>query len=304
MPRACAAGSSAFRCALLFCPTALLCAGAGLSDDPLICKHGFLRVVSPDGATMEQCKLAVKKVVAAWKFDLSVMQWGHPEVMEVPFTLRLISDERMKREHGEGMRAFTVTGGGRIDLRMSILDTDSLDFTIAHELGHVQMYRAVRGSPQAGTIPHYFLEGHGQMMNQLYSDSVHRDVRAVATREAKLIMALSPNELRTYLTDDAYWRTGTAKEKADKMFKMECIGTYLVEHLRAQKGVADAVPRMGQLFEAVGRGETYEQAFAHVYGFSVKRAASELLTDFERTQSHPADRLKGTRYEPFIPAPK
>lgn len=285
----------------LFLITApLLCAG----NDPLICKQGFLRVVSPDGATMEQCRLAVRKVAAAWKFDLSVMQWGHPEVMDAPFTLRLISDQRMKEEHGEGTRAFTASGGGRIDLRMSILDSPSLDFTIAHELGHVQMNRALSQSPHGGTIPHYFLEGHGLMMNLLYADSLHHDVQAGATREAKLIMALQPEELQTYLTDDSYYRTGTPKEQADRMFKMECIGVYFVEHLRGQKGIADTVPRMGQLFEAVGRGQTYEQAFGRVYGFSLKRAVSELVGEFKRTASHPADRLTGTRYEPFVSATK
>jgi hypothetical protein len=35
---------------------------------------------------MAQCKLAVKKVAAAWKFDLGVMHWAHPEGMDGPFT--------------------------------------------------------------------------------------------------------------------------------------------------------------------------------------------------------------------------
>lgn len=292
--------SAAFAVALLVFPIPLLRAG-GQSADRLICKQGFLRVVSPDGATMEQCKLAVQKAAAAWKFDMEVMRWAHPEGMDAPFTLRLISPDRMKEEHCEGTRAFTAAGGVRIDLRLDILDAPGLDVTIAHELGHVQMHRALGKSPQAGTIPHYFLEGHGLMMNMLYGESLHRDQKSISSREAKVIMALAPEELQTYLTDGAYYQKGTPKEQADRTFKMECIGVYFVEHLRTRKHIPDAIPRIGQLFEALGRGQTYDQAFAHVYGFSVKRAASELVAEFKRTQSHPADRLKGTRYESFCP---
>ena len=94
------------------------------------------------------------------------------------------------------------------------------------------------------------------------------------------------------------------KEKAEKMFKMECVGLFLVEHLRTQKGIPDAVQRMGQVFEAVGSGLTYEQAFARVYGFSVKRAVAELVANFKRTAANPAGRVEGTRWEPYVPAAK
>ena len=92
---------------------AFLFAGAGAVNDPILYKQGFLQVVSPDGATLEQCKLAAKKVSAAWKFDLNLMKWAHPEVMERPFILRLVSDERMKREHA-GVRAADGRHGGKI----------------------------------------------------------------------------------------------------------------------------------------------------------------------------------------------
>ena len=285
---------------------AFLSAGAGTANDRVVYKQGFLQVVSPDGATLEQAKAAAKKVNAAWKFDLNLMKWAHPEVMGRPFTLRLVSDERMKQEDGAGTRATTSGGGNRINLRMSLLDTAQahIDLTIAHELGHVQMHRAMGKSPHASSVPHYFSEGHGLMMNLYYAEYLHTDKEAGARTEIKVIMALAPEELEQILTDGNYYRVGTPAEQANKTFKMECVGVFFVEHLRTQKGIPDAVQRMGQVFEAIGSGLTYEQAFARVYGFSVKRAVSELVASFKRTATHPADRVQGTRYEAYVPAKK
>jgi len=283
---------------------AFLFAGAGAVNDPILYKQGFLQVVSPDGATLEQCKLAAKKVSAAWKFDLNLMKWAHPEVMERPFILRLVSDERMKQQYGRVVNAMTSGDGNRINVRMSLLDTGHIDLTIAHELGHVQMRRAMGKSPHRSSVPNYFIEGHGQMMNWNYADYLHMDKEAGARTEVKVIMALAPEELEQILTDDKYDRVGTPEEKAKKSFKMECVGLFLMEHLRTQKGIPDAVQRMGQVFEAVGSGLTYEQAFARVYGFSVKRAVAELVANFKRTAANPAGRVEGTRWEPYVPAAK
>jgi hypothetical protein len=62
----------------------------------------------------------------------------------------------------------------------------------------------------------------------------------------------------------------------------------------------DAVTRMGRVFELVGSGETYAQAFKQIYGISVDQAISEITDFMERTQSSPVERLKGTLYEQNI----
>src|SRR5581483_12436086 len=95
----------------------------------------------PDGVTTEQARDTAQKVKAAWDFDMEVMRWSDPAGMMQPLTLRLISKERLRREF-PGARAYaklnTFTVGA------NLLDDPSLVRTFAHELGHVQAYRARR----------------------------------------------------------------------------------------------------------------------------------------------------------------
>ncbi len=84
---------------------------------------------------------------------------------------------------------------------------------------------------------------------------------------------------------------------------MEAMGIFFVEYLRVRHhghGIADAVPRMGQVFERVGRGETYEAAFEAVYGASVDKVMKEIIAFLDRTASDPAERLRGTVYEGLL----
>jgi hypothetical protein len=74
-------------------------------------------------------------------------------------------------------------------------------------------------------------------------------------------------------------------------------GLFFVEYLRVRKSIPDAVPRMGRVFESVGRGKTYQQAFAQTYGLTVNQAVSEVVAFLKRTETHPAERLKGTYFE-------
>jgi hypothetical protein len=57
---------------------------------------------------------------------------------------------------------------------------------------------------------------------------------------------------------------------------------------------------MGRVFELVGRGKTYEQAFKQAYGLSLDRTVSEIVTYFKQTESNPSDRIKGTRFEAYL----
>jgi len=82
---------------------------------------------------------------------------------------------------------------------------------------------------------------------------------------------------------------------------MECLGLYFVAFLRDRKGISNAVPMMGRVFELTGQGETYEQAFKHTYGISVKQAVSEVVDLFRRTSTNPVERVKGTQLETFLP---
>lgn len=275
-------------------------AESGNTNDQILYRESFLEVASPDGATKQQAKEMAAKVLAAWKFDLSVMHWNYPEELQRPLTLRLLSHERMKREHA-GARATASSSGNKFNVDMNLIGDESIDRTFAHELGHVQMYRVLGKYAERNDVPHYFMEGHGQMLNQLYSDHLKLDRSGSGANIVRTMMSFSAEDAHDILTDPRYFRVGTEKEKENKTNRMERMGLYFVEYLRVRKDIPDMVPRMGRVFELVGRGKTYEQAFKQTYGLSLDRTVSELVAYFRQTEAHPADRIKGTRFEEYLP---
>lgn len=285
-----------FSCLIaLLAVSLLIAAKSETTEDRILYTDGFLQVVSPDGASVEQGREAAKKVMAAWKFDLNLMHWTHPAEMERPFTLRLISDDHMKREF-PGARAYAK--GNRFNVKMGLIGDPSIDRTFAHELGHLQAFRALGKY----SVPRYFLEGHGLMLNQLYSDHLRLDRHVAGAGQVRGIMSITAEEAAAILTDDRYFKVGTTEEKVKKSNKMELMGLFFVEYLRVRKGIPDAIPKMGRVFESVGRGKTYEKAFAQTYGSSLNRTISEVVAYFKRTEAHPAERIKGTRLEEYLPA--
>jgi hypothetical protein len=267
--------------ALSLLPAAL----AGVTNDRVLYQDDVLQVVSPDGASVEQARAAAREATAAWTFDLNLMRWADPAAMQRPFTLRLVSDDRLARER-PGSRAYAV--GNAFTVGLGLTGDASINGTFAHELGHLQAFRVLGGR----SVPHYFLEGHGLMMNQLYSDHLGLDRHAVLADQARTILSLTAEEARTILTDE---------ERSRKDPNMESMGLFFVEYLRVRKTMPDAVPRMGRVFELVGRSRTYAQAFGHVYGLSLQRTVSEIVAFLHRTAAHPAERLKGTRFEQYAP---
>ena len=57
---------------------------------------------------------------------------------------------------------------------------------------------------------------------------------------------------------------------------------------------------MGRVGELIGRGRTYEQAFEQAYSLSLDRTVSEIVTYFKTTETQPAERIKGTRFEEYL----
>lgn len=268
-----------------------------LTHDPVIYREGSLHIVSPDDLSVPDARAAAKKVKAAWQFDLGVMQWKHPARMEKPLSVRVINVDRMKREHGIGTRASTPPTGARFDIRMDLVGDPSMDVTIAHELGHVQSFRALGRYAANSSVPSYFFEGHGLMMNLFYADHIGLDHHKAMASYAGTIRSFTAEEARAILTDEKYFQVGTAEEKANKVFRMGRMGLFFVEYLRVHKSMPEAVPMMGRVFERVGQGKTYKEAFGETYGISLTRAVSDVCTFLKRTQANPGARMKGTRFE-------
>jgi len=262
-----------------------------------LCRFEFLRVFSPDAGMVsaQQCRAVAKQTMAAWQFDLDQMHWAASTGMERLLTTRVISVERMKTEHS-GLLGF-AKGRDLFVVSTAVLDNPFANGTLAHELAHIQAKRALGKYAEARRVPGYFIEGHGNMLGRAYRDYLRVADHQYDVLKARQVLRMTADEARTILTDDNYV-AGDSK----RLDKMEALGIFFVEYLRVRlhrTGIPDAVERMGRVFEAVGAGGTYEEAFRLQYGSSVDRVVSDIVALFQRTAANPAERLRGTRYEGY-----
>ncbi len=264
------------------------------AKDNVICREGFIKIVSPDPINTDQGRRVAKMAMEAWNFDLEQMRWSSSINMNRPLTLRLLSHDRMKREH-PGVFGFALQGGNLVVVSTDLLSDPFAKGTLAHELGHTQSFRALGKFSKKRVVPGYFIEGHGLSMGRLYRDHLRVADHKHDIKMAKALTKLTGEEAKIILTNNNYSRGDDKKD-----FKMHVMGVFFVEYLRVRKGIADAVARMGRVFELVGRGSTYEQAFGQTYGVPVNQVISEVAVFMARTRSTPAERLRKTRYEQFL----
>jgi hypothetical protein len=264
------------------------------AKEDVLFREGFLEMVSPDSLSIDQCRRVAEMTMAAWNFDLEQMNWSSSINMNSPLTLRVLSIERMKTEH-PGVLGFAKAGGNLLIVSTAVLSDSLAKGTLAHELGHIQAFRAL-GRNTSLKVPHYFLEGHGLNMGRAYRDHLGVGKTKYDADNARIVAKLTASEARLIITTDVdYYRGDRYKERV-----MGAFGVFFVEYLRVRRGMPDAVARMGRVFELVGGGNTYEHAFKQTYGISVSQAVSEITSFMERTQSSPVERLKGTLYEQNI----
>lgn len=290
--------SQCHRLISLLGPSLLLAVSGQPVNDHALCKEGFLHIVSPDAlnVSVDQCRAVARQTMAAWRFDADRMRWTNPADMEAPLTLRLLSADRMKTEHA-GLLGF-AHGRDLFVVSTAVLDDPFANGTLAHELAHIQAKRALGKLAERHLVPRYFLEGHGNIMGRAYRDYLGVSKHDYDARKARQILRFTAQEARTILTDNSYGAT----DKKD-MDKMESMGIFFVEYMRVRhdrRGTPDTVTRMGRVFELVGSGETYESAFQEQFGASVGQVVSEIVAFIRRTESDPAERLKGTRYQEFL----
>jgi hypothetical protein len=276
----------------------LLGAKGNTANEHVVCREGFLKIVSPDPLSVGECKQVARMAMEAWNFDLKQMNWSRSINMNRPLTLRVNSIERMRTRH-PGVLGFAKSTGNLFVVSTAVLSDPLAKGTLAHELGHVQAFRALGGKPKL-KVPHYFLEGHGLSMGRAYRTHLGHTKSKFDAGGARIVAKLTASEARLILTTnvDYYMQDGKMDTKKNRV--MEAFGVFFVEYLRVRKGMPDAVARMGRVFELVGRGMTYGQAFKQTYGISVNQAISEITAFMARTQSDPSERLRKTRYDRLL----
>ncbi len=88
-------------------------------------------------------------------------------------TLRLLSDDSMKREH-PGVFGFALQGGNLIVVSTDLLSNPFAKGTLAHELGHTQSFRALGRFSTKRAVPG--LDNAGIMTVQSKIGPVHLSI--------------------------------------------------------------------------------------------------------------------------------
>ena len=266
-------------------------------SDRVLCSSGFIDIVSPDAReiTQARCKAVAAQAMAAWRFDANTMRWSNPGGLETKrLTFRLLSVPRMKQEHA-GLYGFSK-GRNLFVASLAVLDQPFAQGTLAHEIAHIQAARAMGTDAWGSLVPRYFVEGHGNALGRAYRDHLRIAVHSYDIQMARKIVSMSPDQARLLYLDRAY---ASARDQQDNV---ESTGIFLVEYLRGrcrQQGAGDVIPRISRVFERIGRGESYESGFQREFGTSVEQAISGIIDFMKRTESAPAERLRGTLYEEF-----
>ena len=241
---------SRFICLPLILTLPFLLAAAKKSteaDDHPVCEAGFLKIVSPDAISVEQCKRVAKLAFEAWNFDLKQLKWKTDS--ETSLKLRVLSRERWKAEHP---KSFGFSRGANLfAVSIGVLEDIQNKSTMAHELGHIQAARATG----EGKVPRYFLEAHGRYMALLYRE----DYLGIKQKEndigkAEDVARLAAEDAREILTTDTDYFIKDGKIDSKKESRMEDLSLFLIEYVRVHKGIPDALPRMGRVFRLVGQG--------------------------------------------------
>jgi hypothetical protein len=237
--------------------------------------------------------------MAAWKFDLNLMQWASGVNMGKPLKFRVLSVARMKANHG-GVLGLAQANGVVFMASTRVLNDPLGQGTLAHELGHIQAFRALRTIQCYHKVPDYFFEAHGFGMSKVYREHLGLTPNPGFSRNmARTVAQLSATEVRLIMTTGPAYFKKNGKREMDKYRQMEYFAAFFGDFLKLHLGVPDALSRMGRVFERVGNGETYAQAFKETYGFTVNHAVSEVTAFFQQTEGSPAARLKGTYLEQF-----
>lgn len=262
------------------------------AEAPIACQDGFVKVESNEEIPASDCKAITSKFKEAWDFDLEQMKWPASRELSRPLVLLVKPDSEVKA------RASANMNGDRVIIRRSIADDDmGASRTLAHELGHIQAARIMGKRATQHVVRNYFMEGHGQMMNRLIAVHLGKVNEKAWASQSKTIMSMSADEARSIFTDDNY---GEGMKDLRKTSRMEILGLYFLAYLQTRyhgKGFPDVLPRVARVFENVGHGESYEQAFKHAFGVSPESVQNEIVDLFQKTEANPEQRLAQTFYE-------
>ena len=79
------------------------------------------------------------------------------------------------------------------------------------------------------------------------------------------------------------------------------IGVFFIDYLRLRAGYPDAMPRLSRVWERLGAGARFDDAFSSQFdGVALSTLEAKLVEFIRRTEGRPSERLAGTPYERLL----
>lgn len=245
----------------------------------------FIAVYSDAAYPPVEAGMLCDRLRTAWNFDLLRDGLRRSPLFDWPLTIR-VSAQMPRNIFGYAANPQLVF------ISLPNLKTNHSVATFAHELTHVQDFRLLRG----GKVPTYLIEGRAvanaiafRRPMGLFPDFKDIDMR-------RCLLSCTSADVRT-----VFGMAPGQRHPADLQFKVESLGCYLLEYLRIRgnhgAGFSDIQPRSTHILVDVARGINYDDAFMDAFRLFPSQLTEELANWFDRTQSMPEERLRGTAFE-------
>jgi hypothetical protein len=246
-------------------------------------------VVADVELTPRERAAMVARVRAAFAFALEACEWSATDMIAAaPLELHIAALPTGTAARTTGPRALSVASNA--------LGQADMDGVLAHELTHLQDFRAARGGLRS--IPRYLVEGRALSIGREFRRSL--GICGSDAERVRAIASLTGNQAAEAL---AGFRDGSGLRLAKRdgaVFRWMSASVFFIEFLRRRghaTGRPDAFARLSRTFERVGRGETFDDAFMAEFSRPLGSLEREFVDVVTSTEGDRAARLRGTAYE-------
>jgi hypothetical protein len=248
-----------------------------------VLRDGSFVVLSDFDLPRDKAKEILGRVKAAYAFVTDDLKWEDKEVLARDVRVRVLSDRRMKEiTKGKGL----AIGKDEFAVAASFLQAERSERTLAHELSHLQDRRHL---PTKGAkLPHWFNEGKAIEVGRAYETKLAIVDPKGDSGVASVISTISVAEAKKILEEEAY----VSEKKMASVHRMEALGFFFLDLVRATGAIEDLDARLARVVTRVGKGATFDDAFAAEVGKTLPEELGVLYQRLESSQG--AARFEGT----------